>query len=179
MDLTCFVSGHSQLPQLFKKSLNRFVAAQRPKLVYRTFSNPPCCRLENPKEDNEHQEVPQLGNGDQNSSAGSGQEMAFVGAEKLGISFTCDAQNCGERVTKSVRRRSYETGTVLIQCPRCKKHHIIADNQGLYTEMTGGRKNIEEIAKATGTSFTRVGGDTFERALSSLPSFLPFRYFTC
>lgn len=91
----------------------------------------------------------------------SGEQLAFVGANKIGISFTCDAAGCGERVTKSVNRRSYEKGTVLIQCPSCKKHHVIADNMGMYAPLTGGKKNIEEIAKDEGVAFTRVNAEAF------------------
>lgn len=84
-----------------------------------------------------------------------------MGGDKIGISFTCDAAGCGERVTKSVKRRSYEKGTVLIQCPSCKKHHIIADNIGMYAQLTGERKNIEEIANDAGVAFTRVNAEAF------------------
>lgn len=48
-------------------------------------------------------------------------EVGFVGADHLGISFTCGV--CETRVAKSIRRKSYEEGVCLVQCPGCKKHH--------------------------------------------------------
>lgn len=174
MDQLCFVSGNLYSPRLFATNFYGLTTRQRPSHGYQSFPRPPRCQFETPNESSESKDIPKLRNGDGKKPAGSGKNLAFVGADTLGISFTCDAGGCGERITKSVRRRSYEKGTVLIQCPRCKKHHIIADNYGLYTAMTGGRKNIEEIASATGTSFTRVGGDTFERALGMLCSLLLF-----
>lgn len=80
----------------------------------------------------------------------------------IGISFTCDANDCGNRIVKSVKRKTYETGTLLIQCSRCLKHHVMADHYGLYKDITGGAKNIEQIAKSIGQDVTRVDTSTFE-----------------
>lgn len=95
------------------------------------------------------------------SRPANGQKVGFVGSETIGISFTCNANECNQRITKTIKRRSYEKGTVLIQCPSCGKHHIIADNMGMYTHLTGGKKNVEEIAKSAGLNFTRVNPSVF------------------
>jgi hypothetical protein len=79
--------------------------------------------------------------------------MGFVGPDHLGISFTCGV--CDTRITKSVKRKSYETGVVLIKCPGCEKHHVIADNLGYYQGVTKGMKNIEELAAEKGEAVTR------------------------
>lgn len=95
------------------------------------------------------------------SRPANGQKVGFVGSETIGISFTCNANNCNQRITKTIKRRSYEKGTVLIQCPSCNKHHIIADNMGMYTHLTGGKKNVEEIAKSSGQNVSRVNPSVF------------------
>lgn len=84
-----------------------------------------------------------------------------MGAERLGISFICTVNDCNTRIAKTIRRKSYMEGTVIIQCPKCKTNHVIADNKGMYRELTEGKRNIEEIVKAKGQSITRVDDDTF------------------
>lgn len=88
-------------------------------------------------------------------------DLGFVGAKRIGISFVCTADDCNTRISKTVGRRSYETGTVIIQCPGCYKHHVIADNKGMYSDLTGGSINIEQIAKAKGQKVTRVDDSVF------------------
>lgn len=130
-------------------------------LVYRPHINPPRCTTTPPSSSGDSLEKPALPNASNETASTDGNELAFVGADRLGISFTCDVNGCGQRVTKSIRRRSYEKGTVLIQCPACGSHHIIADNYGMYTGVTGGKKNLEEIAKDSGAAFARVNADAF------------------
>lgn len=97
------------------------------------------------------------------TSAGEGKTvLGSVGADRIGVVFTCTADNCGQRIVKSVRRQSYEKGTVVVKCPKCEKIHVIADHLGMYADITGGKKNIEEIAKAKGQSVTRVDEKSFE-----------------
>lgn len=88
-------------------------------------------------------------------------DLGFVGADRIGISFVCTADNCNTRVSKSVRRLSYEKGTVIIRCPTCLKHHVIADNKNMYSQLTGGNVNIEQIARAKGETVTRVDDTVF------------------
>lgn len=57
-------------------------------------------------------------------------KMGFVGGAELGLVFTCNV--CETRVAKKVKRKSYETGVCLVQCPGCEKYHVIADNLGYY-----------------------------------------------
>lgn len=104
---------------------------------------------------------PRLPSGRGFSKPAKNQKVAFVGAETLGISFVCNSNDCNTRITKQIKRRSYEKGTVLIQCPTCQKHHIIADNMGMYQSITGGRKNVEQLAEDAGQKVTRVDPTTF------------------
>lgn len=100
----------------------------------------------------------------ESSKGGEGEEktvLGSVGMDRIGVVFTCTADNCGQRIVKSVRRRSYESGTVVVKCPKCDKIHVVADNLGMYAGITGGNKNIEEIAKAKGQSVTRVNEQSF------------------
>lgn len=113
------------------------------------------------KNEDSFSEVGRLPPGSTSSKATNKADLGFVGAERIGISFICTAENCNTRIVKSVRRSSYEKGTVVIQCPSCTKYHVIADNTGMYSSLTGGKANIEEIAKAKGQSVTRVDNTVF------------------
>ncbi|GAB0491960.1 hypothetical protein MMPV_003217 [Pyropia vietnamensis] len=81
--------------------------------------------------------------------------LGFVGADKMGIVFTCGV--CETRISKSISRSSYEKGVVLIQCPSCEKRHVIADNLGHFSQLTGGKKNVEEMVGEV----TRVSTDVY------------------
>lgn len=96
------------------------------------------------------------------SKSANGANLGFVGNDRIGISFVCTANECNTRVVKSCRRQSYERGTVIMQCPKCENFHIIADHKNMYKQLTGGKVNIEQIARAKGQSVTRVDNNTFE-----------------
>ena len=48
--------------------------------------------------------------------------------------YTCG--QCDTRQVKPIRRKSYETGTVLVQCANaaCKAKHLVADHVGVFAD---------------------------------------------
>ena len=68
--------------------------------------------------------------------------------------FTCKV--CEARTVKRFSRHSYQHGIVIVQCPGCAKHHLLADNLGWFAD---GHVNIETILKERGEEVTRLRGN--------------------
>ncbi|PPR06161.1 hypothetical protein CVT24_000708 [Panaeolus cyanescens] len=71
---------------------------------------------------------------------------------RLSITFTCTVPDCNERSTHEFSKRSYERGIVLVQCPKCKNRHLIADHLGWFKDSTDGGKlrTVEDLLASKG-----------------------------
>ncbi|PFH50990.1 hypothetical protein AMATHDRAFT_100546, partial [Amanita thiersii Skay4041] len=76
---------------------------------------------------------------------------------RMAIAFTCTVSDCNERSAHTFTKRSYEKGIVIIQCPKCKNRHLIADNLGWFKEsMADGKlRTIEDLLRVKGEKVVR------------------------
>lgn len=80
------------------------------------------------------------------------------------IAFTC--KKCDTRSSHVFSKQSYQTGTVMIQCPGCKNRHLIADNLKIFDDKN---VNLEQILAAKGES---VATTTDDLAFEDIPESL-------
>ena len=62
-------------------------------------------------------------------------EAGQIAQPRMRITFTCNV--CSERLTRTFSKESYEKTVVLVKCPGCSNHHIIADNLGWFSDLNG------------------------------------------
>ena len=68
--------------------------------------------------------------------------------------------------TRTISKRSYEEGVVLVRCGCCNRPHLIADNLGWF----GDIENIEGILAERGEDVQRIRGARTQLTPSALPA---------
>jgi protein import protein ZIM17 len=76
----------------------------------------------------------------------------------LAIVFTCAV--CDTRSAKQFTEHAYRHGVVMVQCPGCRNHHLIADRLGWFDDGDGEKDwDVEKAMARAGENVRAVTGE--------------------
>jgi hypothetical protein len=73
--------------------------------------------------------------------------------ERMIIGFTCNV--CQHRQFKSMSKKAYQTGVVIIKCDNCPSRHLIADHLGWFDSQKKAG-TIEDILREKGQDVEKL-----------------------
>ncbi|KAL7445965.1 hypothetical protein ACHAXH_009613 [Discostella pseudostelligera] len=90
-------------------------------------------------------------------------------AKTLAIIYTCKV--CNTRSAKQFTENAYKYGVVLVKCPGCQNHHLIADRLGWFEDkgVDGKGWDVEKLLAEAGENVKAVSGnDVLELTLDDI-----------
>lgn len=85
---------------------------------------------------------------------GKKSSIGKIDQQKLLLAFTC--KKCDERSSHVISKQAYSKGTVLVECPKCKNRHLIADHLKIFNDK---RITVEDILRAKGELISKDSND--------------------
>lgn len=85
----------------------------------------------------------------------------------LAMLFTCKV--CETRSAKTMSRATYETGIVIVRCPKCRNLHLIADRLGWF----GEPGSVEDFLEHQGVSVRKGLEASYEFSVEDLAGWTP------